>query len=230
MIEVEFVCINPSHPSGTKPENADRLYKALCKLPDILVYREDFFEEAGHWAMCAAANSESQVQQIVRLAEECGVAIDEIHPFDPDVLAFRSNLIDIYSSEHGYEKYPDAQLPPATSRELSLRGLNESAWDGRFYHVTERENAQDIIQNGFEGGWGDVGFGVYLYDNLSEATAYAVHGGWDQGLVDPVILEVSTNEVEKVEPHPDWDADKYANMYWHEMEEDERWSPPVVQI
>jgi hypothetical protein len=108
--------------------------------------------------------------------------------------------------------------------------LVESAWDGRFYHVTDREHARDIIENGFLGGWGDVGFGVYLYDNMSEASAYAERGGWDEGLVDPVILEVSTTDVEKVIPHPDWDEGKYFNMYWHEMEEDDRWRPETKQI
>ena len=115
---------------------------------------------------------------------------------------------------------------------MRIAELYESIWDGRFYHVTDRAHAQDVIENGFIGGWGDVGFGVYLYDNLSEAEAYAARGGWDQGLTDPVILQLSTQDVEKVEAHPDWDESTYANMYWHEMDEDSdaRWQPPTVQL
>ncbi len=97
-----------------------------------------------------------------------------------------------------------------------------------FYHVTDRDVAEDIIEHGFLGGWGDVGFGVYLYDNITEAKAYAEKMGWDAGLTDPVIIVVETNEAERVIPHPDWDQNKYQNMWWYDMEDDDedtRWCP-----
>lgn len=111
--------------------------------------------------------------------------------------------------------------------------INENA--GRvYYHVTERDYAQDIIQNGFLGGWGDVGFGVYLYGNMGETKSYAEVGGWDNGLEDPVILAVSDASIVPVtDLDPSWDAAKYADMHWRPMDEDDedqRWKPQHVSL
>jgi len=101
--------------------------------------------------------------------------------------------------------------------------------NGKFYHVTERTDAKDILKNGFIGGWGDVGYGVYLYDDPLDAMDYAAKGGWDGSLKDLVIIEISTAEARRV-PVMDqsWEASDYENMYWHPMDEsneEERWKP-----
>lgn len=103
------------------------------------------------------------------------------------------------------------------------------------YHATERAYAQDIVANGFLGGWGDAGFGVYFYDNVHDAVAYAQAGGWDNTLVDPVILRVDvTGAVERVVPHPAWpNPEKYEVIWVHEMDqedEDVYWRPPSVEL
>ena len=105
-----------------------------------------------------------------------------------------------------------------------------------FYHVTERENVEDIITNGFMGGWGDAGFGVYLYDNFYQADEYAAKGGWDGELSHPVILHISANDVERVPVlSSEWDASLYDNMWWHDMEDqqdedDPRWVPLSIIV
>ena len=109
--------------------------------------------------------------------------------------------------------------------------LFENINASRFYHVTEQESSPDILQNGFIGGWGDVGFGVYLYDNIYDAQNYAKKGGWDSALENPVIIEVQADDVERVDNlDADWDASLYENMWWYDMEdqqddEDARWKP-----
>lgn len=99
----------------------------------------------------------------------------------------------------------------------------------RYYHVTERTIATQILAEGFKGGWGDVGFGVYTYASLDDALDYAADGGWDNQLEDPVILVIEDDSLEKVEPHPDWDADKYENMYWKPLDDDDEDAPWVPQ-
>jgi hypothetical protein len=102
-----------------------------------------------------------------------------------------------------------------------------------FYHVTEHEHATEIMQNGFIGGWGDVGFGVYFYGTLYSANDYAAEGGWDNELENPVILAVNDPAIEKiVDLDPSWDAERYADMYWHPMDPDtdRSWKPAKVEI
>ncbi|MCA9771096.1 MAG: hypothetical protein KC466_01730 [Myxococcales bacterium] len=101
----------------------------------------------------------------------------------------------------------------------------------RAFHVTERETAALILEQGFLGGWGDIGFGVYLWTDEAVARAYAKEGGWDGLLTDPVILVVedaSLRPIEAWEIHPDWDPKPYRSMLWRPMGEDDpdmTWRP-----
>jgi hypothetical protein len=105
----------------------------------------------------------------------------------------------------------------------------------RYYHVTDRVSAHQILEEGFQGGWGDVGLGVYVYASRSEAEAYANKGGWDGGLKDPVILLIEDNTLEKVIPLPEWPSKKYENMYWKDFETDALgenafWKPDLLSL
>jgi hypothetical protein len=98
------------------------------------------------------------------------------------------------------------------------------------YHVTRKANVEAILREGFEGGWGDVGYGVYVYDALGEAENYAASGGWD-GEADPedlAIIEITgaADEVEYVIPDPHWpNPEDYNHVLFHAMEDGERWRP-----
>ena len=88
----------------------------------------------------------------------------------------------------------------------------------RYYHVTTREAADDILANGFLPGWGDVGFGVYFYGSPESARAYAARGGWDKSLLGEhtVILGVEDARIRKILNHEldaAWDKSKYSDMY-----------------
>jgi len=94
----------------------------------------------------------------------------------------------------------------------------------RYYHVTTREAAEDILANGFLPGWGDVGFGVYFYGSPGSARAYAARGGWDGSLVGEhvVILMVEDSRIRKVLSHEldaAWDKSKYSDMYVLDVDE-----------
>ncbi|MCW3784445.1 hypothetical protein [Defluviimonas salinarum] len=102
-----------------------------------------------------------------------------------------------------------------------------------FWHVTDPESAKCILDQGFLGGWGDDGFGVYLYDCRHAALRYAAKGGWDGGL-DPetaVLIEVEVPEGEAIEviPHPEWpNPEAYRQIFLHPMDEDDEgafWTP-----
>ena len=95
-----------------------------------------------------------------------------------------------------------------------------------FYHVTTREHADAILREGFFPGWGDIGLGLYFYGDLASARAYAKAGGWDGRLrgASPVILAASDPRIEKVaswDLHPSWDPEKYWDMYWLPVDEDD---------
>jgi len=92
----------------------------------------------------------------------------------------------------------------------------------RVYHVTERATAADIEREGFLGGWGDCGFGLYVYTSPSQAHEYAQRGGWDHGLQDPIVL-VAHLPIRLLQPpdlHPDWDPESYECVLWVAMDED----------
>lgn len=106
----------------------------------------------------------------------------------------------------------------------------------RYYHVTAPENVADILANGFIPGWGDWGFGVYLFSDPAVAQDYARKGGWDGDLKgkSPVILEVETWRATSGEVHPSWDARKYETIRWidmedHQDEDDPRFMPDAVR-
>ncbi|NDV51521.1 hypothetical protein [Salipiger sp. PrR003] len=105
-----------------------------------------------------------------------------------------------------------------------------------YYHVTHEEDLQSILIEGFRGGHGDVGFGVYLFDDLAAAEDYIARGGWD-GEGDPddfEIIEVECPQLESVTPEPDWpDPENYENVVFHPMFEndpDGTWEPERVHI
>lgn len=110
----------------------------------------------------------------------------------------------------------------------------------QLYHVTDRENATAIASEGFLGGWGDVGFGIYFYGNVLEARSYGRKGGWDKSLSDPVIIEieVQSHEIEKVIPHPEWpNPDDYNDIWFKSLEdhadrygEDVTWAPTLLRV
>lgn len=154
---------------------------------------------------------------------------------------------------YGYDNVPTSQLVKYYTKfgfSIERRGMNnedgvdmkrspsssniitENTALARYYHVTDRDYVENIMQYGFYGGWGDVGFGVYLYGNIHDAVALAHKKGWDGQLVDPVILEVQSNDVEKIVPQPGWNTEEYRDMYWYDMSDDEdaRWCPRVTPI
>lgn len=104
-----------------------------------------------------------------------------------------------------------------------------------FYHVTEREHADAILREGFRGGWGDLGFGVYFYGSLDRAEDYLAEGGWDGELKDPVILVVSDDSVVEItewDLDPAWEPEKYEDMHWRPMDPDteEAWKPASLAL
>jgi len=106
----------------------------------------------------------------------------------------------------------------------------------RAFHVTERENAALILEEGFLGSWGDVGYGVYFWTNETVCRAYAKHGGWDGMMTDPVVLVVedpSLIPISLSDLPPGWDKDLYASMLWRPMEEedpDTPWQPETLHL
>lgn len=106
----------------------------------------------------------------------------------------------------------------------------------RAFHVTERETAALILEEGFLGGWGDVGFGVYFWSEQQVARAYLEHGGWDGPFEDPVILEVTDPSLVPIDAfliHPEWDPDLYSAMLWRPMDEEEPdtpWRPAQLSL
>ncbi|MFX4300329.1 hypothetical protein [Pseudosulfitobacter pseudonitzschiae] len=103
-----------------------------------------------------------------------------------------------------------------------------------YYHVTSRENVEPILKEGLFPGWGDLGFGVYLFNDVMAALDYAGRSGWDGELVSPVVLEISASadDVEPVIPHPDWpDPETYENVVWYPAEEaDLAWHPLHIRL
>jgi hypothetical protein len=106
-----------------------------------------------------------------------------------------------------------------------------------YYHVTEREFVDDIVGSGFLGGWGDWGYGVYLFGTIHSAHAYAQQGGWDGLLKDPVILKVETERGEAVqgEIHPEWpNPEDYEDVFYVRLREpdegDTVWVPKSIEV
>lgn len=104
-----------------------------------------------------------------------------------------------------------------------------------YYHVTERQSAPDILENGFLGGWGDWGYGVYLFDNIHDARDFAEGHGWDGAIHHPVIIEVEPRPGEAVQGdvHPDWpDPERYEAIFYVPMEDDSQdyWVPLSARL
>lgn len=93
----------------------------------------------------------------------------------------------------------------------------------QLFHVTEEATAKKILAEGYAGGWGDVGYGVYFYNNLDDAVEYARRGGWDGQLARPAVIESSVpyDRFQKVEPHPEWpNPEDYETVRYAPMDED----------
>jgi hypothetical protein len=94
----------------------------------------------------------------------------------------------------------------------------------KLYHTTNPKSAKEIIENGFLGGWGDSGYGIYFYDNLEDAVAYGERGGWDHSLKSFVVLEtiVDSSLVSDIEPDPAWpNPEDYDTVKWIKTNENE---------
>lgn len=102
------------------------------------------------------------------------------------------------------------------------------------YHVTDRSRVASILRNGFQGGHGDIGFGVYFWTDFGRADEFATAGGWDGGLSDPVIIQVSDPEIEALPfINPEWDSELYNDMAWKPMDEDDDeafWKPHAMEV
>lgn len=104
------------------------------------------------------------------------------------------------------------------------------------YHVTEKENAISILSEGFEGGWGDDGFGVYVFTSLASAEAYLAKGGWDNvsSPEEMIILKLEAHEedLRQIIPHPEWkNPEDYASIMIHDMEEGgQNWYPKILPL
>jgi hypothetical protein len=107
------------------------------------------------------------------------------------------------------------------------------------WHATERAWAKEILQSGFYGSWGDCAFGVYFFDNLRMAVAWARKNPVIK-YKDPVLIEARSVEVRTCEDimgsiPADWEneREKYEHTWVHVMSEDNeegRWKPVQMQI
>ncbi len=102
----------------------------------------------------------------------------------------------------------------------------------KLWHVTHKDNLASILADGFEAGWGDNGFGVYFFNDLSAASDYAYTGGWDGELsIDDAVLieaECDDNDPFPVEIQPDWpNPEDYDAVYVVFREEDDPFFKPV---
>ncbi len=100
------------------------------------------------------------------------------------------------------------------------------------WHVTTGEAAKMILADGFLGGWGDDGYGVYLFTDLCDAQDYRNSGGWDgEGEPDQMeILQIETSEAAlwHIEVNPEWpNPEFYTNVLRYPMDPDdeEYWTP-----
>jgi len=100
------------------------------------------------------------------------------------------------------------------------------------WHVTSCVVAPRIIEKGFLGGWGDDGYGVYLFSELADAEGYLADGGWDgEGNPDAMcIIEIEALEsvLLEIEVHPEWDnPEAYENVLRYPMSDEEEvyWQP-----
>ena len=102
------------------------------------------------------------------------------------------------------------------------------------FHVTDRKFVDDILEHGFLPGWGDWGFGIYFFDNIVSARAYAAGNGWDHSLEDPVILAMKTSEAVQKAPDPGWsDPEKYLSIWYvprKEEQADTYWKRGKIQV
>ena len=108
---------------------------------------------------------------------------------------------------------------------------------GTYYHVTDRETAATIMDEGFWPEWGDIGLGAYFFGTLGAAESYAQKGGWDKSLKDPVILQVQDPAIRPVydyEISPEWpNPEDYKNIFFWEGDEDspdDRLVPQSLEI
>lgn len=107
-----------------------------------------------------------------------------------------------------------------------------------FYHVTNSSNVEAILEQGLLPGWGDDGFGIYVFDDLAAAEDYAADQGWDGALAEPVILalEAYPCEVWEVVPDPHWpNPEDYEHVLRYPADPDaaidqQYWKPGIRVI
>lgn len=100
------------------------------------------------------------------------------------------------------------------------------------WHVTGYAVAQIILNKGFIGGWGDDGYGVYVFDDISSAEDYLVNGGWD-GEGDPAqmcILEIEApaSSLWEIDVHPEWENPEFYDhvmRYPMDPDSEDPWTP-----
>ena len=100
------------------------------------------------------------------------------------------------------------------------------------WHVTDKIAAESILAEGFRGGWGDDGFGVYLFSDPAAALRYAEKGGWSEDIEagDTAIIEITADEddLTSVVVHPEWpNPEFYHEVLYHPMDSDVEsvWTP-----
>ena len=128
--------------------------------------------------------------------------------------------------------YHEVELALIEGQERRRKGSRSfgSEYQTEYFHVTDASSVSDIQKNGFRPGWGDVGYGVYLYGTLTSAQRFARRGGWDKSLKKPVILEIEDSRVRKIESHEldsSWDRSLYTDMFILDAEEE---GPEFVQV
>jgi len=125
-------------------------------------------------------------------------------------IAFQPSQI---KSAAGNDGSWDADDPDIRSNPSMLR---------KFYHVTDKSNLRSIRKTGLRGGYGDWGFGVYLWDDPYWAKDFAASHGWDGELKNPVIIEVETDSAIRGRVDPSWeDTEVYEHTWYVPLKEDE---------
>lgn len=125
------------------------------------------------------------------------------------------------------------EMAETPNMHLPMPDLRQALW-----HVTHRDHAAVILKEGLAGGWGDDGFGVYLFDDLTAAEDYRAGGGWqDADPDDLVILEILAprSDIIPVEVNPAWpNPEDYVSVVMRPLEDmaddDDRWRPAIRQL
>jgi hypothetical protein len=156
-------------------------------------------------------------------------------PTQPTEKAMRDTISNLQTANAELKGLVDQLVERLKSKKRSSSASNPLLKKAtyEYYHVTDRDSADAILREGFEGGWGDLGYGVYLWNGLDTTENYAARGGWDHSLKNPVILAVGDPEIQEItgaDLDPNWDPGQYVDVYWHPMQEGAgNWHPKSVR-